>query len=268
MKESKIEWTDSTVNFWMGCNKISTGCKYCYMYRMMEKDGKSGNSIQRVGYETFYKAYDWKKPRRIFTCSMSDFFLAEADEWRKDAWKLIKQTPQHQWQILTKRPERIQKCLPDDWGSGYNNVWIGVSIENQAYLHRAEILSKIPAHMRFVSAEPLIGEIDFAAAGKESILQHIHWCIIGGESGNDFGKYRYRECKIEWIEKLMAEMKANDVKVFVKQLGTFQKEELHLKDSHAGDMSEWAQHLQVREYPDTHNNCLNNINVKEKVIIV
>ena len=79
MVNSRIQWTDATVNFWMGCKKVSPGCKFCYMHRIMNKDGKDGSKVWRVKNDTFYKAYDWKEPRRIFTCSMSDFFLEEAE---------------------------------------------------------------------------------------------------------------------------------------------------------------------------------------------
>jgi protein gp37 len=184
---------------------------------------------------------------------MSDFFIEEADEWRDDAWKVIKQTPQHQWQILTKRPERIMQCLPKDWGDGYENVWLGVSVESQDYLYRAKILSEIPANIRFISAEPLIGEIDINKWEDKNVLDVFQWCIIGGESGNDWGKYRYRECKVEWIEKIMADFKKRGIKVFVKQLGTYLKKKMNLKDWHGGNISEWPAPLRLREFPDIVN---------------
>ena len=123
MTKSFIQWTDNTVNFWSGCQKVSEGCKFCYMYRLKDQNGQSGSVVRRSSDAKFYEALYWKEPTMIFTCSMSDFFIEEADEWREDAWDVIRRTPQHKWQILTKRPERIKECLPADWGEGWDNVW-------------------------------------------------------------------------------------------------------------------------------------------------
>src|SRR5688500_10598056 len=161
MKNSFIQWTDSTVNFWHGCQKVSEGCKYCYMHRMKDKNGESGAIVKRTSDYKFYEALYWDKPRMIFTCSMSDFFIKDADDWRDDAWDVIRRTPQHTWQILTKRPERISECLAPAWGDGWDNVWLGVSVESQTFMDRALVLSEIPARVRYISAEPLLEEIDF-----------------------------------------------------------------------------------------------------------
>lgn len=247
MNNTHIQWTDSTVNFWMGCRKVSEGCKFCYMYRQQEKFRKSGFIITRTSDKTFKAALKWKEPRKIFTCSMSDFFLEEADDWREEAWDVIRKTPQHQWQILTKRPERILECLPNDWGEGWDNVWLGTSIESQDYLDRATILSEIPAKVRFISAEPLIDEIDFTTI--RDVMEKFHWCIIGGESGNEYGKHRYRPCELDWITKIINDLERTPVKVFVKQTGTWLANELQLNDSEGGVIMELPLEIQVREYP-------------------
>lgn len=250
MIDTKIQWTDDTVNFWTGCHKISEGCKFCYMYRDKDRYGQDPTKVMRTKDATFYQALKWKDPRKIFTCSWSDFFIADADEWRADAWDVIRKTPQHQWQILTKRPERILQCLPPDWGEGWDNVWLGVSIENQKNFHRAITLSKIPAKVRFISAEPLLGELDLLQMDDDKlVMDNFHWCIIGGESGNETGKYLFRECKQEWIEKIIANLKNTDVKIFVKQMGTFLKKTMKLKDTHGGDIDEWPMHFKIREFP-------------------
>lgn len=251
MKETFIQWTDATVNFWHGCKKISEGCKFCYMYRDKETTyGGDPTKVLRTADSTFYKALNWKQPRMIFTCSWSDFFIEEADSWRSDAWDVIRKTPQHTWQILTKRPERIRQCLPPDWGEGYANVWLGVSIENQKNFHRAVTLAGIPAQTRFISAEPLLEKLNLLPEEDGSIIMDtFHWCIIGGESGNDYGKYRYRECKTEWIEALINDLATTKVKVFVKQVGSYLSRELHLKDKHGGKMEEWDEHLRIRDFP-------------------
>lgn len=247
MESTKIQWTDATVNFWTGCKKVSAGCKYCYMYRDKERYGQVPDKVTRTSDKTFNKALSWETPKRIFTCSWSDFFIEEADKWRKDAWDIIRKTPQHQWQILTKRPERIIECLPEDWGEGWDNVWLGVSVENQAYLHRAETLAKIPSKTRFISAEPLLGRIDFLEIS--AILKGFHWCIIGGESGNENGKYKYRKCELEWIENIVNNLKSTPVRVFVKQFGTHLSKTFGYKDRHGGKMEEWPTKLQIREFP-------------------
>lgn len=247
MEKSKIQWTDATVNFWTGCKKVSAGCKFCYMYRDKERYGKDPTTVMRTAPATFNAALKWKEGKRIFTCSWSDFFIDEADAWRSDAWDIIRKTPQHQWQILTKRPERIVQCLPPDWGEGWDNVWLGVSVESQDYLDRIETFSKIPAKVRFISAEPLIGPIDLSTHAE--LLPLFHWMIIGGESGNDNGRYRYRPCELDWITSLIDQTNSSGIEVFVKQTGTWLSKQLKLKDRHGGDLKEWPESLKIRSFP-------------------
>lgn len=248
MKESHIQWTDSTVNFWTGCHKVSDGCKFCYMYRDKHKYGQDPTTVKRTSDATFKQALKWEKGKKIFTCSWSDFFIEDADLWRKDAWDIIRQTPQHSWQILTKRPERILQCLPDDWGDGWDNVWLGVSVENQKYMHRIEELASIPAKTRFISAEPLLGELDFS--NYADALKLFHWCIVGGESGNDNGIWKYRPCELEWVERIIKDLKDTDVAIFIKQMGTSLSKKMRLKDRHGGEIEEWPENIQVREFPN------------------
>jgi len=255
-EKSTIQWTDNTVNFWRGCQKVSPGCKYCYMYRNQSYHGIDPKKITRSSDNTFFQALKWKEPKRVFTNSLSDFFLVEADEWRNDAWKVIESTPQHEWQILTKRPELVMDRLPKNWGEGWDQVILGVSVENQDYFYRAHELSLIPATRKFLSIEPLIGPINILTTIEGSRpIDSIDWVIIGGESGNDFGDYRYRKCEIEWIEKIIEDLKAEApyVKIFVKQLGTYQAKQLKLKDRHAGEIDEWPtklDHIKIREFAD------------------
>jgi protein gp37 len=251
MIKSTIQWTDMTVNFWTGCQKVSPGCKYCYMHRLKDKWGDDGSEITRTSDKTFYQALFLKEPRRIFTCSMSDFFIEEADHWRDDAWSVIRRTPQHVWMILTKRPERVIQCLPPDWGEGWSNVWLGVSVESQTYMHRVKTLTEIPSEIRFISAEPLLEEIDFLQKMDwKRPIDHIDWVILGGESGNETGKHLYRPCELSWLERALNDLTTHTkAKVFVKQLGTHLRKTLHLRDKHGGDPNEWAPHLRVTEYP-------------------
>ena len=159
--KTAISWTEATVNFWTGCIKVSPACKYCYMYRDKERYMIDPTIVMRTKDATFNQALSWKEQKKIFTCSWSDFFIEQADQWRDDAWKIIKSTPQHKWQILTKRPERIKQCLPKDWNDGYDNVWLGVSVENQDMANlRIPILLEVPAKVRFLSCEPLLEPVD------------------------------------------------------------------------------------------------------------
>lgn len=241
-EQSKIQWTDATWNPWHGCVKVSPGCKFCYMYRDKDRYGQDPTHVMR-SKSNFNQPLKWKEPRLIFTCSWSDWFIEQADEWRDEAWRIIKDTPHHTYQILTKRPERILECLPDDWDDGYENVWLGVSIESDEQYWRKYALEEVSAAKRFISFEPLIKEIMIEDS------RGMDWIIIGGESGNEEGKWKYRPCEIEWIEKLINDGHAWGVDVFVKQLGTHIAKQLNLKDRHGGNIEEWPEQLRVREMP-------------------
>lgn len=206
-ERSGIEWTNATWNPWHGCIKVSPGCKNCYMYRDKKRFGQNPTQIVR-SKTTFRDPLSWKDPRLIFTCSWSDWFLEEADEWRDEAWEIVRFTPHHTYQILTKRPERIHSCLPSDWGAGWENVWLGVSIENQRYIHRKQILQEIPCSVRFISAEPLIGHLNLGS------LRMIDWVITGGESGPGA-----REMILDWARSIREQCLAAHVAYFHKQNG-------------------------------------------------
>ncbi len=248
MGNTTIQWTDYTVNFWHGCKKVSAGCKFCYMYRDKEKYGQDPEVIVKRDFNIIRRELK-KLPAgyKIFTCSWSDFFIKEADGWREEAWQIIKENPQLQWQILTKRPERIKKHLPKDWGDGYNNVWLGVSVENDSIsvTQRIVYLRLVPAKIKFISFEPLIGSMFY------SFVADVSWIIIGGESGNDKGLYKYRPCKLEWIEFVVDSYRNQHpgTAVFVKQLGTHLSKELKMSDRHGSNINEFPAHLQIRGFP-------------------
>lgn len=252
-KDSKIQWTEDTWNPWHGCKKVSAGCKYCYMYRDKERYGQDPTTVMRSKTK-FNAPLKMKEGKLIFTCSWSDWFIEEADEWRAEAWEIIRKTPQHTYQILTKRPERILDCLPADWGNGYPNVWLGFSAENNdTYIDRIDHFQHVPAAVKFISFEPLLDRItNFELEivfGSDST--DVDWVIIGGESGNETGKYRYRPVELAHIQELTDDCVRYKIPVFVKQLGTYQAKELKLKDRHGGNMDEWPESLQVRQFPET-----------------
>lgn len=180
-----IAWTDKTWNPWRGCTKVSPGCAHCYMFTAQARYGRNPDVVVRT--KTWGDPVAWNREAaaegrswRVFTCSWSDWFHADADAWRDEAWALIRSTPHLTYQILTKRPERIAAHLPADWGRGYPNVWLGVSIENNRHVGRADLLREVPAQVRFISAEPLLGPL------PDLDLTGIHWLIVGGESGPGF----------------------------------------------------------------------------------
>ncbi len=267
MTLSKIQWTKYTWNPWHGCIKVSPGCKNCYMYRDKEiRYNQNPKDVKKSLPKTFNAPLSWAGSNGfVFTCSWSDFFIEHADSWRPEAWKIIKETPNLVYQILTKRPERILECLPSDWGDGYQNVWLGISAENQkTFIDRGKILSEIPAVKKFISAEPLLSEIDLlmpSINAKENVFNiafvplilQFDWVIVGGESGatdEDVVKYRARKCKLEWIEKIVFDCKAVSIPVFVKQTGSVIAKKDKMKHYAGGNPDEWVKTIQVREIPD------------------
>ncbi|MBK7380443.1 MAG: DUF5131 family protein [Ignavibacteriales bacterium] len=236
MKESKISWCNYSWNPWQGCHKVSEGCRACYMFRDKERYGQDPNVVVRSSKPTFDKPLKIDKPSLIFTCSWSDFFVEEADGWRDEAWGIIRKTPQHTYQILTKRPERIIGHLPVPVLS---NVWLGVSIENNKHSDRAEVFNKIGGYTTFISFEPLLEKIEW-----QENYGNVDWIIIGAESGNENGKYKYRDCQNEWIIDLINEAKSRGIKVFVKQT--------RMNGKLLTNIENFPKELQIREYPNEH----------------
>ena len=211
-----ISWADHTWNPWQGCTRVSPGCANCYMFA--EREGRFGipsGTVVRSSPATFRKPLSkaWRTaPAKVFTCSWSDWFHPGADEWRHEAWGVIRQSPHLTFQILTKRPERILEHLPSNWGDGWRNVWLGVSVESQQFMHRAALLAEIPAAVRFVSAEPLLGPLHF----QPEVIKRLHWIIGGGESGP---RSNVRPALASWFEGLAAVCHLCDIPYWHKQNG-------------------------------------------------
>lgn len=214
-----ISWTNATWNPWSGCTEVSEGCDNCYMMTLKRRWGKDPRIVVRQDRQ-FREPLKWKEPRMVFPCSMSDFFHKDADAWRPEAWDIIRRTPQHTYQILTKRPGRIHRHLPADWGSGYPNVWLGTTVESQDQVFRAWRIADIDAVVHFVSAEPLLGFIDFTNANGKSALERIDWLIAGGESGP-----RRRTMDLHAMRSLFEQCRAHDVAWFAKQDSAFLSEQ-------------------------------------------
>jgi protein gp37 len=181
------------------------------MFTAQKRYGQDPRIVART--KTWNEPLRWQrraeqedKQELVFTCSWSDWFHEDADSWREEAWNVIRRCPNLNFQILTKRPERITSHLPGDWGDGYRNVWLGVSIETNDYVWRADLLRAVPAIVRFISAEPLLGPLpDLALAG-------IDWLIVGGESGPGF-----RPMDHDWARELRDRAVAQQVAFFFKQ---------------------------------------------------
>jgi len=221
-----IEWSDATWNPWYGCRKVSPACAHCYAERDMTRYGRDFNTVMRAKDATFYAPLKWKEPRKIFTCSWSDFFIEEADEWRSEAWNIIMQTPRHTYLVLTKRPERISKSSLQ-WPG---HIWLGASVETTRQYRRIEKLRDIPARIRFLSMEPLL------ARTHDTPLYGIHWVIVGTESGP---KPRFTD--LNWIRAIRDKCKAEGVAFFVKQLTTTGGIKIPYEN--------WPEDLRIREFP-------------------
>lgn len=224
MAETSIEWTDATWNPVAGCTILSPGCTNCYAMRMaarLEAMGtekyrgltrKTGGRAKWTGKlyldrKALEAPKTWHKPRQIFVNSMSDLFHADVPaDFVADVWSTMRATPQHTYQILTKRPDRMAEvtaALPV-----LRNVWLGTSVESADYLDRIDDLRRVRAAVRFISFEPLLGSV----AGAD--LTDVHWAIVGGESGP-----QARPMDPEWVTEIEAGCRGYDTAFFFKQWG-------------------------------------------------
>jgi protein gp37 len=258
-ENSNIEWTHHTFNPWIGCQKVGAGCDHCYA-ETWDARGLSGGATRWGPHadRTRTAPANWRKPlawdraaaqagerHRVFCASLADVFDNHASvlpEWRADLWALIKATPNLDWMLLTKRPSNIAAMLPDDWGAGYPNVWLGCTVVNQTEADRdiPKLLS-VPAHVRFLSMEPLLGPVDLtgwfygfdkacAQCPKDEDCEcgwqmrrdlpdniapgSIDLVIVGGESGPNA-----RPMHPDWARSLRDQCNAAGVAFHFKQWG-------------------------------------------------
>jgi len=256
-EQSKIEWTDHTFNPWEGCQRVAPECDHCYAEN---RDQRFTGGIHwgPKAPRRRTSAQNWNKPRRwnaqaeafrathgrrqrVFCASLADVFDNAVDtSWREDLWALIRECDQLDWLLLTKRPQNIAKMLPPDWGDGWPHVWLGASAGTQKTASQnIPYLLAVPSALRFVSAEPLLGSIDFAAVPKGKISKNItichgaltgvdglgrsgpriDWVICGGESGPNA-----RPMHPDWARDLRDQCTAAGVAFFFKQWGNWTAE--------------------------------------------
>lgn len=214
--KTNIEWTEATWNPTTGCTKVSDGCKNCYAEKMSKRLQAMGQPRYINGfkvtlhYDLLDKPLKWKKPRKIFVNSMSDLFHKDVpDEFIFEVFKTMNLAKQHCFQVLTKRPERVVKLADKlKWSP---NIWIGTSVESMKVIERVNLLRQVPASIRFLSCEPLLGPLFLD-------LEGIHWVIAGGESGPGA-----RPIDEMWVRSIRDQCLEQNVPFFFKQWGGVQK---------------------------------------------
>lgn len=271
-EQSNIEWTDATFNPWVGCTKISPACDNCYAEGWSKRAGRdvwgpraerqrtkpaTWNGPRKMNADADAFGAEHERPRFVFCASLADVFDNRAPEGaRDDLWQLIRDTPRLVWLLLTKRPQNIEKMLPDDWGDGYPNVWLGTTVEDQkrADMNVPALLS-VPAVRRFLSCEPLVGPIDLttidfefgttrinALAGTygftaDAHCSRIHWVITGGESGSGA-----RPADPNWYRSLRDQCARASVPFHFKQWGEFDADQNRVGKKKAGRLLDGVQH--------------------------
>jgi protein gp37 len=230
-----IEWTDKTWNPTTGCNKVSPGCCYCYAEALTERFPQNFPQGFKLTLhpERLEQPKKWRSPSRIFVNSMSDLFHKDVPfTYLQEVFAVMRDTPWHIYQILTKRDQNLAELAPKlEWSE---NIWVGVSVENQQYTHRVDALRQVPSTVRFLSCEPLLGSLDLDLTG-------IDWVIVGGESG-----YQHRPMNPEWVRDILRQTREANVAFFFKQWGGHHsKAGGRIIDDHVWDEmpSVWYDHI-------------------------
>jgi protein gp37 len=215
MASSKIEWTELTWNPVTGCTKISSGCRNCYAEIMSRRLHAMGQEKYRNGFsltlhpETLNEPYTWKKSKVVFVNSMSDLFHQNVPiNYIQRVFEVMNDNPQHLFQVLTKRAERIRHLEVQGHLNWSHNIWMGVSVEDMNHVNRIDLLRQTRARVKFLSCEPLIGPL------PDMNLEGIDWVIVGGESGP-----HARPMESDWVIDIMEQCERAGVKFFFKQWG-------------------------------------------------
>ena len=282
-ERTAIEWTDHTMNFWIGCTKVGPGCDFCYAEAgdarfnpdPADRHWGPGAPRRRTSPQYWRQPLKWNRRaaeqgqrRKVFCCSWADFFDNEIDpQWRRDAWGVIRATPNLDWQIVTKRIGNAPDMLPEDWGVGWSNVWLIATIVNQQEADRdPPKLLDIPAAIHGVSYEPALGPVDW----RPWIRRGLKWIIWGGESDAQRNGTA-RPFDIQWARDTITAGRECGAAVYGKQLGArpykgrgpdgFSGDEpidvlgldviqpMRLRDRKGADPAEWPSDIRVREFP-------------------
>jgi protein gp37 len=284
--ETTIAWCDFSFNPWIGCSKVSPGCDHCYAEAWSKRSGlvKWGEARRRTSAANWRAPLKWNREaaaagvrRRVFCASLADVFDNEVEpQWRHDLFALIHETPHLDWLLLTKRIGNATKLVDQDVFRSLPNVWIGATVVNQEEVDRdIPKLLAVPARVRFLSMEPLLGPVNLAGydhidglnqGNAIRLIDLVDWVIVGGESGPGA-----RPCAVEWIEGIVEQCQQANTAVFIKQLGAFvvseerrvAPEDVEIMQAHpdgwawragladrkGGDINEWPENLRVREFP-------------------
>jgi protein gp37 len=243
--KSGIEWTDATWNPITGCTKVSPGCAHCYAEAITLRFKRGGPFLPgkttiRLHPDRLDQPARWREPRMVFVNSMSDLFHEEVPfHFIRQVFQVMEANPKHTYQVLTKRPERMLEFTSTRSQAWPDQIWIGVSVENQYWADkRIPLLKRVPAKVRFLSCKPLLRPIDLD-------LEGIHWVIAGGESGR-----RARPMDVGWVRSLRDQCANADTPLFVKQLGTRWAQANRASDHKGGAVGDWPADLDIREYPN------------------
>lgn len=227
-------------NLWHGCHKLSEGCRHCYVYRTDGKYGKDSSVVTKT--EKFdlplqkkkNKAYKIPSGHLVYTCFTSDFLLEDADPWRNEAWEMMRVRSDLHFLFITKRIDRLQQCLPADWGEGYENVTIGCTMENQDRAdYRLPIYKAAPIKHKVIICEPLLSGIDF----KGELGSWVEQIVVGGESGKEA-----RRCDYEWILDIRRQCMEVPIEFWFKQTGSYL-----VKEGKEYKIARQFQHAQARK---------------------
>jgi protein gp37 len=268
--KSKIAWTEATWNTVTGCTPISAACVNCYARVMTKRLAGMGQDKYKDGFdkvvchvaaELMSQPSRWKRPRKIFVNSMSDTFHRDVPiGFIEQIYEAMVAAPQHIFQVLTKRAERMEAVVNELYDlriltpENSKHIWHGVTVEDRKSVKRIYPLMRMPSHVRYISAEPLLDDwaADEVTSGFVNNFDNIDWLIIGGESGA-----RARPMNVNWARAMMSVVKFHNkehvsrpCRLFVKQLGSVWAKENKSKTAKGEDMDEWPEDLRIREMPD------------------
>jgi len=241
MTKNAIERMSKMWNLWHGCHKLSAGCKYCYVYRGDSKRGIDSSIISKT------KNFDLPVQKKrngeykipsgslVYTCFTSDFFIKEADQWRAEAWEMIRLRNDLRFMMITKRIDRLYESLPEDWGDGYEHVTICCTVENQDRAdYRIPIYQRAPIKHKVIICEPLLDRIDLSPYNIGTWVEQV---VVGGESG-----YEARSCDFDWIMELRNLCVEQNVSFWFKQTGA-----KFIKEGKLYPINRRLQHSQARK---------------------